>query len=1153
MICGLSSIALADEGTQNTPVPAVWEKWLGLQIVSIEYRCDGNFARDRVKENTVIKAGDLYSRSRIRESIERIYYLREFSRVEVDARMTTNGVKLTFILTKQIRTKDVRLRGNQQLEEIEIANAMRLKPGQSGQEYDRSIAIMDTEAIEKLYRSLGFFDVNVSLETDIDEGKKQAEVTFAISEGKQFVVKEVIFLGTNRADIEPEYLLLNSMERTRLGKVYGGQHFLDLDAENIEKMYRERGYITTKVESAAALTDPADIKKYNGKGRRFLAENLSEKALKGGTVVIVIKIKQGKKIDIEIETVDVNGKIVRDDKIRESIAAYRMHSISDQVLHRSAEDIRDSYKSEGYYLAAVEYETLEDKIWNLDAGDAGEWELRSDGALMQLRSAKINIDAGKYQEIQIRMRTSKGSAGRLYWVTNRGRTGYRDFKLTSDNQFRDYKIDMRIFEITGRSLKGLKKENVRSDILEKLKDMKDQKFAGKEKFIDALMTAIQEREMVTLALRYARKSGYKDWSNKISQLRFASDGDMDVSRIKAKMTEESIPVVFTVTKGPLMKIKTEASILTTEGTEPKIDAKRIRKQMLSRKRHPLAFWPLKSYLPDGIFSETVFAEDLRAVIALYKSEGYSQARIAHKEVDADREKGEIKIAITIDEGVKTAVTRVIIKSDRENVLDYHETRLNLPRFAEQTVELEKDQGPFYAGYRIISIKPFQEEDTASDRSYLRSRYADKGYFAQVEVMKQFNDKHTEITITYDIKAGNQIRLDDEVEIRGNHKTKRRVIERELSKELMEKKIFNRAEVKKSWQNLLDLDFLKGVKISTEPVGGADDLHKIIIDVEERDSISVNMHLGSDSTSAFRAGLGASHINLWGTGQQASGKVQVGTEGLSFRADYTKPWLLGRSTQGVANIYRYSRLVDYLDANREEKSYTETWTGGSAGVRVKLFRINILTLGYKREIVDYVDTVRGGDETGEIGSIETAFRRDTRANPMDPKNGWLNAITLEYANRILGGNEDFAKVTMNNMYYHQLSQDAVLAIGARTGYTRVLGDTERVLAPKQFDLSDYTTPRGYRWTAEDAGNLMVNASVEIRFPIIHKRIGGVIFFDSGYVYDELSHFDITSMKSSMGLGLRLITPIGPIRLDYGWPIRYSKNRNKWPRLAFGHAF
>ena len=1150
IFCVLCSTVAAD-------VSAAWERWADLPIASVEYVCDGEFSEDRVREATVIGAGDVYSRSRIRKSIEQIYSLREFSRIKVDAEAVENGVKLTFILTKQIETGNVRLLGSEKLDYKEIVRVMKLKPEQQGQEYDESIARMDVEAIRNLYRSRGYFDADVSFKTSIDEKSKRADVIFRVSEGLRPVVKEVIFLGTNRMVIKPEDLRVDGMKQTILGEGYKGQLALDLDARNIEKMYRERGYVTAEVKSILALVDPADIREYDGKGVHFPPENLKESTPKDGSVVIVVDIKQGKRVDIEIEVRDtVDDEFEPTDGIKESLAVYRMRSISEPVLRKSAEDIHSRYRSEGYYLAEVDHEVLEDRIWNFDtASDAEKWELSPDAP--QVKNQKLLMDAGRYKKIQIRMKTNSGNVGRLHWVTNKGKTGRRDFSLISDDQFHNYEIDMRTFRITEQSMKNLRAEDVSSDFLKKLKVMENQKFASEKELEDALKAGIQEQNIIRLAMKHAERRRIENWSDRITQLRFdLSDvpgADIDVEWIKVKMTAESIPVVFAVTKNKLMKIKTEISVLTTQGVEPQVGVERIRNQMLTRRRHFFAFWPLKKYLPDGVFSETVFETDLRAIIALYKYEGYSQARIVHKDINPDMDKGEINLSVTIYEGPKTVVAEVILESDHGNILDYDDVRADLPSFQKQNVRIE-EQTETSARYRIDPPSAFREETTVADRSYLNSRYADEGYFAQTEALHQFNDENTEVVITYRVTTGKQIRLDDETEIRGNHRTKRWVIERELSKSLLKNKIFNRSEVRKSWQNLLDLRFLEGVRVTTEPVGGADDLHKMIVDVTERDAISANLHLGSDSTAAFRAGLEASHINLWGTGRQASGKVQMGTEGVSFRVRYAEPWLLDRTTQGVVNIYRYSDIVEYLNKDGNRKRYTEIWDGGSAGISKTFYRRNTLSLGYKYEVVDYVDITDENEssQTSQIGSIETLFQRDTRGNPMNPTKGWLNAITLEYADKLLRGNESFAKITMNNMFYSRLSENTVLALGARTGYTWTLGGAKRVLTPKQFSLSDYTTPRGYDWTVDDAANLMLNVSMEIRFPI-YGKIGGAIFYDSGYVFDELSDFNVKSMNSSVGLGLRIITPIGPVRLDYGYPVRASKNRRKLPHLAFGHAF
>ncbi|MFC1712350.1 POTRA domain-containing protein [Candidatus Poribacteria bacterium] len=1160
-----------------------------MPIASVEYTCDGDFDEAQVREATVVQVGDIYSRSSIRKSIEQIYSLREFSHIEVNAEIVENKVKLTFILSKRIEVGDITLSGHKELRRDDIIKVMQLEPGQRGQEYDESIARRDTEAIKRLYRERGFFNANISFDDRID-AQKRANITFKISEGGRPVVGKIIPIGVNKAAVSYEEIL-EAMKETKRGKAYAGQMALNSDARNIRRKYREKRYITAKVISAQALSDPASIEEYSGRGKTFPAENLTESDLKNGSVVIVIEIQQGKKVDIEILEIDANGKVKKNGDIDESVVLDKMRSINESVLRRSDEDIRNLYRLRGYYQAEVHHETLEDRIWNFDTdGDAEGWQplpgatsFHSLGGVLQvslsdevpqIQSPEIKIDSDKYQKIQIRMKTDAGTTGRLYWTTDEGKTGYRDFKLVSDDRFHNYDIDMRILQITGRSLENLKSEGVSDDILDKLKDIEDHEFTEQSELMDVLKEKIGEQEFIrlrALILKHAERRRHKNWSDDITRIQFsladAPGTNVDIAWVKVKMTEESILIVFTVTRNRIMKVRTKAHIVNTQGQEPELGIERVRKQMLTRKKHFLAFWPLKKIVSDGIFDEKVFEQDLRAIEALYKYEGYSQAKITDKKVEPDPDKGKINISIAIDEGPKTVITEVVLKSDGEKVLDYNEIPFNLPSFREQIVEIA-EEAPSFVRYKIGSERVFREEDAVLDRSYLSSRYADKGYFAQTEVIKDFSDENTKVIITYNITAGKLIRLDDEIVIRGHARTKRRVLERELSDTLIESKIFNGTEVYKSWQNLLDLGFLRSVSIIPEPVGGSDGLHRLIVDVRERDAISVNAHLGSDSTAAFHAGLEASHVNLWGTGRRARGRVQVGyhdlgTEGTNFETtfelDYVRPWLLpwllGARAQGWANAYKFSEVVDYEDTAGDLASYTERWTGGAAGIGKTFHRVNTFTGGYKYEVVDYLDILDLDDrirKVAKIGSVETKLQRDTRNNLLNPTGGWLNAITLEYASEFLLGDETFIKVTMNNRLYHRLSQNLVLALDARTGYTRVLGGAERVLTPKQFNLDDYTTPRGYKWTADDAGNLMLNVSTELRFPL-YKKLDGAVFFDSGYVYDEFSNFDVQDMNSSIGLGFRYISFIGPIRVDYGYPVQGTGRRNNFPHIAFGHAF
>jgi outer membrane protein insertion porin family len=1154
-------------------------QFLGLPVVSIKYTPEDE-AEDKVRSATAIQEGEIYSRSRIRESIEGIYALGDFSDVKVDAQPEKNGVALTFILVKKIKTRNISLEGNRGVSNDQIIGVIKLKPGY---EYDDSIAQMDVESIKRLYRDRGYFGADVQFKTVVDDKSSDADVTFRItSQGERPLVEKIIIVGTSEAVIRkkqvfttdlkyqanldrgniPEGLLqdfenkenslsykatvsieeagtqwlitdgqniysirkeagnlsvyqtdslLAVVRKVKLGEPYQGQQALDSDAKLIEEAIRNKGYMTAKVKNGKAFLSGSDmLKQYSGQGKHFAINTDRVPIPKVGTVVVVFEIAQGRKVYIKIE----GDKHVKDDELKRSIAAYKMNSVSRSVLLKSNEDIKNLYKAKGYYLAKVDHKILKDEVWNFSTGDDTKgWEpeipdafasLRiSDGTLRTSLSDNISektlytkpllrsptdlkIYTDTYQKIQIRMKTNKGSSGRLYWLTRKSGKWSENrrhvFELISDDQFHDYSVNFML--------------------------------------------------------------GNENWSGTVTRLGF-SPADVpgaDISIEWIKVITDSITVVFIVDANRQMKIEDAVTIKAAEG-ELQEAPEDVRKQMLTRKKNPLSFWPLRRYLPGGIFDEAVFQADLRAIIAFYKDKGYSNARIDGTEILPKPEEGKIDIIITIYEGHKTFVSAVILKGNGKDILNSKDALARLPGLQKQEVVVD-DSDPSSVRYNITSSKVFRDDDIVADRSFLRSWYADKGYLAKIEPIKEFNDGNA-VDITYQITRGQLLRIDDEIEIRGNMRTKHRVIERELSKRLTEEKIFSYSEIASSWQRLLDLGFFRSVRIDTKPIG--EDLVKMTVDVVERNPLFLNIKAGLGSSKdrggevEARIVLEAAHINLWGTGRRLGGKTQFGTEGISGQIDYTEPRLLGTRAQGLIDLHRNSL---------RKGDDTENWMGFTVGVSQRFRRVNSITPRYRYDVVKYGKEEK---EVARIGSIETTFQRDVRDNPLNPRRGWLHVITTEYANRRLGGDKTFAKFSLSSTRYLSLTQNIVIALGARTGYAWGLTSTEEDFTPKQFSLSDYNIPRGFSWEEEEElGNVMLNIGTEIRFPI-YKWIGAALFFDSGHVTKEVADFDPWEMNSSIGLGLRFFTPIGPLRLDYGYPVNGAGTRSRFPQIAFGQAF
>ncbi|MBD3184853.1 BamA/TamA family outer membrane protein [Candidatus Poribacteria bacterium] len=1176
---------------QNSDYSPSGLEFIGQKIVSIDYRGDGEFSREKVESETTIKVGDLYSRSSIRKSIEGIYSIGSFSDVEVDVKTTDDGLNIIFILITKIRVRSIELQGNENLKREKILQVMRL---QVGRDYDKSIAEADENSIKELYKSQGYYNTQVKLDSlNIDGKTKEASLVFVINEGQRPVIKKIVFIGTMEAVISDKELL-ETMQHMKIGNKYKGQEVLRTDARLIEEKYRSKEYITAKVKTAKALSDKENVRKFTeeslfsikneyqaeldnlkisenltktfnengvflspeayvsivtsgsvwiisdrGKkyiirkhndkldisrqlGRHFPKDSVEIYSEDDNSVLIFMEVEQGRRVYIKIQKKE-DGKYVGvddEEEIKKSIAVNRMHSVTDPVLNRSAEDIRNVYRSKGYYQAEVNYSILNDKVWGFNNEDDTEgWTPENESTTLKvvdriltietadnkpvIISPEIRLDASIYRRFHIRMRCELGSLATVYWLTEDDKDKWKSerqvsFDIISGNQFRDYAIDI------GRN---------------------------------------------------------KHWSKTIKQLKIeVSDkagADAEISTIN--LTTEYIPVIFNVIENNKMIIRDKVTIKSATDEELEVEPENIRKQMLTRKKSFWSFWLFKKYFSSGILDNTILEADRKAIIAFYKDKGYTNVSV-NKKINPKPEEEKIDVTLEITEGSKTLVTDIYVQGDNGEIMSNEEIFSNLTvitDFKKENIQVESEF-PRRIHYKADNPKIFREEDTVADRSYLRTKYADEGYlYVQVEKTEKFSDDNSQVSITYNIDEGQKIRIDDEIEIQyyriidgrqvflteSQAKTKPHIIKRELSKRLTEERVFSYTEIARSWQRIYDLGLFEGVKIDTKPVTGVPDMVKIIIEVIERNAISVNTHIGFSSNDNFRGGIEFNHRNLFGTARTMGGRIQIGTEGTRGEINYIEPKIFGSEAYGLTDIHRYSE---------ENINYPETWTGGTVGIGHGLGRNNTFMYKYRYDLLDYIDRQDERKRTTNIGRVETTFRRDTRNNPLNPIDGWLHVLKLEHANDRLGGTETFTKITFDNTHYIPLPLNSVFALGIMTGWVRGLDEADLVLTPEQFQMDDYNVPRGYTWDKDDTSNVLLNTSIELRFPI-YKWLGGAFFFDSGYIYNRIQDFDITEMKSSIGTGLRFSTPIGPIRIDYGYPIRGNGKRNYWPHFALGHAF
>lgn len=418
---------------------------------------------------------------------------------------------------------------------------------------------------------------------------------------------------------------------------------------------------------------------------------------------------------------------------------------------------------------------------------------------------------------------------------------------------------------------------------------------------------------------------------------------------------------------------------------------------------------------------------------------------------------------------------------------------------------------------------------------------------------------------------------------GNKKTKDYVILREFNQKKGQP--FNKFLVRRSVEKVYNLGYFDDVNVRLLE-GSTPDKVVIEIDVLEHKTGTITLGAGYSDSDGFVGIVEVGEDNLRGTGD----KIKVhwefgGTAGYkNYSVSYLRPWIDSKGTSlGLTIFDREDTYTDYNSDGDEISQYVKTQKGinVSLGRQTGEYTRDYVTLETRKdgwkfdedENSGYNYAAGPGTGTAEekaaypgyswdngdydfVGKnyIENNFGRtnsvswqkvyDSRDNIYDPKRGKRVSATVQWAGHGLGGDFDYYKFTGEYRNYKAIGNNQVIAFRARLGWAQ--GD---VPYSALYTLGGADTLRGFE-DDQFRGKKMYNATLEYRVPIFNK-VTGVLFTDMGDAWDapNVTWYDgDKSFNISVGAGVRISTPIGPIRLDYG----VSKDDNKF-HFSFGGQF
>ena len=548
----------------------------------------------------------------------------------------------------------------------------------------------------------------------------------------------------------------------------------------------------------------------------------------------------------------------------------------------------------------------------------------------------------------------------------------------------------------------------------------------------------------------------------------------------------------------------------------KVETKTIKKNLYSKPKYLFSFITKR-----GLFKIEEIKRDSDRIKAVYIDKGYLDIGVSEPGIRYDEEKDGYVVSFSIEEGDQYKVSKITFSG-----------------------ELTEDQDEIRPELGLLPDSIFSSFVLQADIGKITDFYGDKGYaFANVTPDVRLDKKDNLVSIDYSIEKGKEVYIRN-IDILDNSRTRDHVIRRELS--LQEQSLYSVSKLRAARYEVTRLGYFEdNTEVVTHRVEGTEDLLDVDIKVEERPTGFFSLGGGVSSVENFLFAGQIQESNLFGYGKTLSLDAQIGGVTKVLSLNYRDPYLFG--TNWLLDVSMYAQDRDYRDFERAAQ-------GISVGVgrRIKrYFQVRVFQEFSRQN----VHNVRGdaqlviSDRKRTIVSTGVGLSWDKRNNYLDPTKGFLLSTSVEWAG-LFAGNTDFIKYNATAKSWIPFWKSTYFAAKANYGLLHLIDAGDDLVVEERFFLGGPNTLRGFRYRRvgprrpTDTGGYVIIGGVQqilasLDFVVpLSKTVGlkAVAFFDIGNSFDN-DEFNLnpSNLKKDAGFGLRWISPLGPMKLDIGFPI------------------
>lgn len=564
------------------------------------------------------------------------------------------------------------------------------------------------------------------------------------------------------------------------------------------------------------------------------------------------------------------------------------------------------------------------------------------------------------------------------------------------------------------------------------------------------------------------------------------------------------------------------------------------------------------------YRRDMLKRDVETLRSFYRMNGFAEAGISIDSVDMSDDGGSVRIRIMVNEGPQTVVRAV--------------------RVAGQDVVGETE---LRKGLKLVEGAPYNPTLIEVDRYALLSRFFEDGYLG-AKALADVRIDSTAVDIDWTVALGDPIHL-RETRVTGMRGVRERYVRRELT--FKEGELFRTKKILESKQNLYDTGYFNSVEIEPDSIDLASREVDLLVQVRERKMGYLESGFGVGNVHGNRVFGEFGQRNIFGTGNtfylkssyafQLFPENEFTLDAMDFRSKYVRhegelrfPHVLSTwNTFSLGAFYERDATVDPIII--KDRGFTTK-------ISRRFSRQTSLLFDYSLERVERINV---GEELSRSHrrAVDATFLRDTRDFYFNPQRGSVVSAEGRFTGGFLGGEDHYYVLVGSAQRYMRLAENTVFAYRVRGGYAEAFGDSRSTGLPieSRFFIGGGNSVRGYKENSlgplgsegePRGGRILLLTNAELRVPVPYLaryNFGAAFFMDGGNVWNAASEIRIEDFRFTMdrdetartdymygaGIGLRYYTPVGPIRLDVGFPLKRTKDMDydHWIHISLGQIF